>query len=140
MKIKELQPRQGNVELEASVISIEPPRTFNKFGKDGRVANAKIKDDSGEVTLTLWNEQCDQVKVGDTIVIHNGWVSEYKGEPQLSTGKFGQLEIKGAIGAPATTEEKPAEVTEEAEPSKEPMEETPEEEPSEEPASEDDMD
>lgn len=93
MKISELQARQGNVELTAQVVSIETPRSFNKFGKEGKVANAKLKDDSGEVTLTLWNEQCDQVKPGDTVAIHNGWVSEYRGELQLSTGKFGQLEL-----------------------------------------------
>ncbi len=93
MKISELQARQGSVELTAQIVSIEAPRSFNKFGKEGKVANAKIKDDSGEVTLTLWNEQCDQVNVGDTVAIHNGWVSEYRGELQLSTGKFGQLEI-----------------------------------------------
>jgi len=94
-KISELKARQGKVELEAVVVSKDQPKTFNKFGTEGRVCNAKVKDDSGEVTLTLWGDQCDQVSEGDKVVIHNGWVSEYKGELQLSTGKFGQLEVKG---------------------------------------------
>lgn len=96
MKIKELQPRTGDAEVEAEVVSISPPRTFNKFGKDGRVANATIKDDSGSMTMTLWNEQIDQVKVGDKIRVTKGWVSEWQGEPQLSTGKFGSLEVLGS--------------------------------------------
>jgi replication factor A1 len=115
-KIKELQPRTGKVELVGQIISMEQPRAFNKFGKEGKVCNAKIKDDTGEVTLTLWNEQCDQVKVGDTVSIHNGWVSEYRGELQLSTGKFGQLEIvTPGAGKPATAA-KPAPSTRTAAP------------------------
>jgi ssDNA-binding replication factor A large subunit len=33
------------------------------------------------------------VEVGDKIQITNGWVGEYQGEMQLSTGKFGQLKV-----------------------------------------------
>lgn len=47
MKISELQPKQGNVELKAEIVDISPVREFQKFGKAGRVANATIKDDSG---------------------------------------------------------------------------------------------
>ena len=93
MNISELQAGQGKVDVTGQVTEIGEVRTFNKFGKDGRVANAKIKDDSGEMTLTLWNEQVDQVKVGSKVQITNGYVSEYKGEKQLSTGKFGKLEV-----------------------------------------------
>ncbi|MBI2139991.1 hypothetical protein HYU14_03640 [Candidatus Woesearchaeota archaeon] len=95
MTIKDLQPRQGKVELTAEVISKAEPREFDKFGKKGKVCNAKIRDDTGEITLTLWNEQADQVNVGDIVKIGNGWVSEWQGEMQLSTGKFGNLSIVG---------------------------------------------
>jgi replication factor A1 len=100
-KVNELQARTGKVELTGTITKIDEARTFDKFGQAGRVANARIKDDTGEVTLTLWNEQIDQVKTGDVVTIHNGWVSEYRGELQLGTGKFGQLEIGGAAAASA---------------------------------------
>lgn len=93
MQIKELQPRTGNVNVNVTVIELSEPREFEKFGKAGKVCNAKVKDDSGEVTLTLWNEDVDKVKVGDTLKIENGWVSEWQGELQLSTGRFGKLEV-----------------------------------------------
>lgn len=93
MNISELQARQGKVEITAEITDKENPREFEKFGKTGRVCNATIKDASGSMKLTLWNEQIDQVKVGDTIKISNGWVSEWQGEKQLSTGKFGNLEV-----------------------------------------------
>jgi len=93
MKISELQARQGKVNIELEIISVETPREFNKFGNTGRVANAAAKDDSGEIKLTLWNGEIDQVKAGDKVRITNGYVSEFQGEKQLSAGKFGKLEI-----------------------------------------------
>ena len=43
--------------------------------------------------LKFMNEQIEQVNVGDTIKITNGYVSEFQGEMQLTTGKIGKLEI-----------------------------------------------
>lgn len=100
--IKDLQARQGNVEVLVDIVDISPVREFEKFGKKGRVANANAKDATGEVKLTLWNEQIDQIKVGDKVHLSNGYVGEYNGELQLSAGKFGTLEVvKGEASAPA---------------------------------------
>lgn len=93
MTIKDLQARQGNVNLTAEVAEKADVREFEKFGKKGKVCNAVIKDATGKVKLTLWNEDIDKVNVGDTIKIENGWVNEWQGELQLSTGKFGKLEV-----------------------------------------------
>ncbi len=93
MAIVDLQAKQGNVDIVAQVVSKEEPRQFNKFGKEGKVCNATIKDETGEIKLTLWNDQIDQVKVGDKVHVVNGYVNEWQGEKQLSTGKFGRLEI-----------------------------------------------
>ena len=93
MEVKDLVAGQGKVDLVVEIVKIDEARTFDKFGKSGKVANAKAKDASGEITMSLWNEQCDMVKTGMKVHIINGYVSEYKGEKQLSTGKFGRLEI-----------------------------------------------
>jgi len=93
MMISELKPKQGKVEITAEVKDIEEPRTFNKFGKEGRVANATIFDDSGEIKLTLWNDDIDKVKVGSKIKITNGFVNEWQGEMQLTAGRMGKLEV-----------------------------------------------
>jgi len=92
MKLSELAPRQGKVEIEATIIEIHPPRTFNKMDKEGRVANAVIQDDSGTMVLTLWNEDIDNFHTGDKVKITNGYVSEWQGQLQLGAGKFGKLE------------------------------------------------
>ncbi len=93
MKINELQARQGNVNIDAEVVDKANPREFDKFGKKGKVCNAKIKDETGIVALTLWNDEVDLVDVGDKLRITNGYVGEWQGELQLSAGKFGKIEV-----------------------------------------------
>ena len=93
MQLSELRPRQGKVDIEAEVTEKGEVRTFDKFGKQGRVCNATIKDASGQIKLTLWNDEIDQVNVGDKVKITNGYVNEFQGEMQLTAGRFGKLEI-----------------------------------------------
>ena len=111
MAIKDLQIRQGKVDVIIEVTEKSDIREFEKFGKQGRVCSAKAKDDTGEITLTLWNEQIDQVNVGNKVKITNGYVGEFQGEPQLTTGKFGKLEVVGE-GAETVDEAQEAEALE----------------------------
>ena len=106
MTINELQARQGNVNLTLEIVELEEPREFEKFGKKGRVSNAVAKDATGTIKLTLWNEDIDKVKAGDSVKIENGWVGEWQGELQLSTGKFGKLEVLSSGADSATPDEK----------------------------------
>ena len=93
VKISELTIGQGKADVEAEVKSIEEPRVFNKFGRELKVANAIVSDDSGEIKLTLWNQDIEKVKVGSKIKITNGFVNEFQGEKQLTSGKFGKMEV-----------------------------------------------
>ncbi|MBI2141830.1 hypothetical protein HYU16_05430 [Candidatus Woesearchaeota archaeon] len=104
MNIKELTPRMGNVELVAEIADIGEVREFNKFGKSGRVATARLKDETGEIELSLWNEQIDQFGKGDTIKVVNGYVKEYQGEMQLTTGMKGSIELVKKAEKQATVE------------------------------------
>ncbi|MBU2640048.1 MAG: DNA-binding protein [Nanoarchaeota archaeon] len=91
--ISEIQPRQGNIEIESAEITAkDEAREFEKFGNKGKVCTCTIKDESGEIKLTLWNEDCENYNVGDKIKLTNGYCSEFQGEKQLTAGKFGKLE------------------------------------------------
>lgn len=96
MFIKDLQPRQTNVDVEGVVEEVSDVREFSKFGRSGKVATAFIKDGTGKVKLSLWNEQIEQVHPGDKVKITKGYVSEFQGELQLTTGKFGSMEVTPA--------------------------------------------
>ncbi len=95
MQVKDLKPRQGNVNIELEVVEIGETREFQKFGNTGRVANAIAKDSTGKIKVSLWNDDVDKVNVGDRIKITNGYVSEFQGEKQLSAGRLGKLEVIG---------------------------------------------
>ncbi len=95
MNISEIKPGQGKIDVEGTISDKGDVREFQKFGKVGRVCNAKLKDESGSVAVTLWNEQIDQTQNGAKVKITNGYASEWQGELQLSTGKYGKLEVLG---------------------------------------------
>ena len=112
MKISEITPNQGNIDATIEIISVEEPREFEKYGKKLRVANAIARDDSSEIKLTLWNEDVDKVKAGMTLHITNGYCSEFKGEKQLTTGKFGKFEVLGGEKNTKTSEQSQPEESE----------------------------
>ena len=93
MKISEIETNQKNVEVEAVVEEVGQVREFNKFGKAGRVASARLKDETGTIQLTLWDDQVDLLKAGDRVKVVNAYVKEWQGEKQLNTGKFGSIEV-----------------------------------------------
>ena len=93
MEIKDVKANQGNIDLVLEVVRKEDERSFEKFGKKGRVCNAVVKDQSGQGKLTLWNDDIDKVKIGDKVKVTNGYVSEFNGTKQLTSGKYGKLEI-----------------------------------------------
>ena len=125
MKISELNIGQGNVEVEGTVKEIGEAKTFNKFGKDLSVANAMLEDDSGSIKLTLWNDDVSRFKDGDKLKVVNGYVNEFQGEKQLTSGKFGSLEKVDGSSAPAeSSEEAPAEEASEESTEEAPAEET----------------
>ena len=94
--IKELQDGMKRVSIEAKVVDKGDPREVKSRFKDEtyRIVDAVVADESGSVKLTLWNEQIDQINVGDNIKIENGYVTSFKSEIQLNVGKFGKLTVE----------------------------------------------
>lgn len=91
MKVNELKPRTAVPEITLEIVSKGEAREFASEKGSGKVCNCAGKDDTGEVSLTLWNEQIDEFGEGDSVKIENGWVSEYKGKMQLGTGRMGTI-------------------------------------------------
>ncbi len=101
MKISELRAGATNVTIEAVVAAKQEPReVVTKYGKRLNVANVTLKDDSGTIAMSLWGKDAESINEGDKIKVTNGYVSEFRGTPQLSAGKFGKIEVleKGAGG------------------------------------------
>ncbi|HTP55953.1 MAG TPA: hypothetical protein VML53_04705 [Thermoplasmata archaeon] len=83
--------------IEATVASLEPTREIaTRDGGTKKVRNGKLKDATGEISLVLWGSEVDLVSAGDRIAIVEGWVSEYRGQPQVSLGRSGKIERRTA--------------------------------------------
>jgi replication factor A1 len=96
LNIKDLRNGMRRVTVEANVMEKGEPRQVRSRYKDETymVADAVVADETGSIKLTLWNEQIDQVEVGNKIKIENGYVTSFKGEIQLNVGKFGTMTVE----------------------------------------------
>ena len=95
MKINELIDGMRKVDVEANVIEKSDAREVRSryTNETYRVADATIEDETGTITLTLWNEQVEQVNVGDRVKIENGYIKSFRDVLQLNSGKYGSLTV-----------------------------------------------
>lgn len=89
MKISELVQGMKRANILGKVVQISPVRSFNKNGKDGKVVNLVMADESSNVKVVLWDTnhisliENHVVKEGDVLEISNGMVRN--GELHLSS-------------------------------------------------------
>ncbi|MBP3225664.1 MAG: replication protein A, partial [Methanobrevibacter sp.] len=86
--IKDVQANT-TVNVIARITRIPPVRTYNKNGKDGKVASLELQDASGTISYTLWNNNVDLIQSlelndGDTVKILQAQVRERNDEKSLS--------------------------------------------------------
>ncbi|MFN3910030.1 MAG: OB-fold nucleic acid binding domain-containing protein [Candidatus Anstonellaceae archaeon] len=94
VKITDLKPGLSAISVKGQIISKEDAReVITKYGKKIKVANAILEDETGSIQISLWGEDSSKYKIGDNILIENGYVSEFKGNPQLSAGKNGKITL-----------------------------------------------
>jgi replication factor A1 len=93
MKISEIQKGMSNVTTEGKVIDISDPREVQtRYGKKN-VADAMIEDDSGQIKVSLWENQIEAIKVGDKVSIQGGYVTEFREAMQLNIPRTGKMEV-----------------------------------------------
>ena len=95
MKVKDLRPESKVDTIDLVIREKGAARQFaSRTGSTGKVCDAKAVDDEGtEVSVSLWNDEIERVQANDRIRITNGWVREWRGNMQVSAGKYGKLEV-----------------------------------------------
>ena len=94
MKISEIQKGMSSVSIEGKVLDISEIRDVNtRYGKK-QVADAVIEDDTGEIKLTLWENQIQSVKIGDKVTVTGAYVTEFRSVIQLNIPRSGKLEVQ----------------------------------------------
>ena len=93
MEISEIREGMSNISLQAKVVEVSEVReVVTRFGRRN-VADAILEDASGQINLTLWQEQIDKVKVGDRVKIEGAFATKFKDKLQLSIPRSGKIEV-----------------------------------------------
>ena len=95
VKISELTPDSKAVNVTAKVVSKSEVRNTTS-GRDyttHRVVDALVGDETGCIYLTLWDDNIEKVKEGDTLNIKNGYITLFRGNMRLNIGRYGSFEI-----------------------------------------------
>ncbi|MBW6451498.1 MAG: DNA-binding protein [DPANN group archaeon] len=94
MKISEITLDSKDITVEGTVVKVDEPRVVNtRFGQK-KVATATIEDDSGQIDLSLWEDNISLLKEGKTIEITGGYVTEWRDKLQINLPRTGKIEIK----------------------------------------------
>ncbi|MDA4126786.1 MAG: OB-fold nucleic acid binding domain-containing protein [Thaumarchaeota archaeon] len=97
MNVRDLRDGMRRVDAEGEIVEMQEPRTVNlRTGGEARVADCMLKDESGQIKLSLWDDQIDMVKQGSKVKVTNGYTNSFRGELRLNVGKYGKLEVLAA--------------------------------------------
>ena len=108
--ITQIKDIKGDMQVNviAGIIRIPRIRSFDKNGKDGKVASLEIQDKTGTIQYTLWNKDTNliedlKLKEGDSVKILGALGRERNGEISLSHSWLGRI-IKGEFDVPKFSE------------------------------------
>lgn len=92
LEAAELEEGMKRVVVEGAITKRSPPRlvTSTKTGGTLKVTEVELSDDSGSITVVLWNDQASQIQ-SDRIRIESGYVKSYRDMLQLSVGEWGLI-------------------------------------------------
>ena len=95
VKVGELTLASKAVNVTAKVVSKSEVRNIptGRDGKPHKVCDALVGDETGSIYLTLWDDNIEKVKEGDTINVKNGYVNLFRGNMRLNVGRYGTLEV-----------------------------------------------
>ena len=92
-RISELEVGSNYSKIKVRIIKKISEEKKSKYGKELILGKFGVKDDSGEIILTLWSDDLNRIKEGDVLIIENGYVRDFMNEKYLTLGKKGRLTI-----------------------------------------------
>ncbi|MCD6383340.1 MAG: single-stranded DNA-binding protein [Thermoplasmata archaeon] len=93
VKVKDLQPKMGNVNIVVKILDMGEEREVRtRRGDTRRLREVRVADSTGSILMTLWDDQGKDFKENDTIMIVNGYISLVRGHMRLGLGRYGSFE------------------------------------------------
>ena len=94
MKIADVRAGMNNVGLEAKVVDKSEVRNVQTKYGPRNVADAILEDETGQISLSLWENNIALVDIGNTVVVTGAYVTQFKDKMQMNIPKNGKLEVK----------------------------------------------
>ncbi len=93
MKIADVKVGMSSITLTAKILEISEIRNVQtKYGPRS-VADAVLEDDTGQISMSLWEGQIKSVSVGDTVNVVGAYSTQFREKLQLSIPKNGKIEV-----------------------------------------------
>ncbi|MFW9913157.1 MAG: hypothetical protein ACFFEU_11830 [Candidatus Thorarchaeota archaeon] len=91
--VAELRPRMKNVTISFKVMETGEERevTSRGSGESHRVMDAVVGDSTAVVSVPLWDANIEEVKIGNTYTLKNGYTGLFRGNLRLNIGRYGEL-------------------------------------------------
>lgn len=94
MKISEIKVGMSNVTIQAKVVDISPTRDVQTRYGLRSVADAILEDDTGRISLSLWEDDINSVSVGDIVNISGAYVTQFRDKLQLNVPRrSGRIQV-----------------------------------------------
>ena len=111
-RIADIEP-ETQVNIIARIVRIPTIRSYEKNGKEGKVASLELQDESGKITYTLWNRNVElienlKLEDGDTVKILAAMARERTnrdGISEISLTHWDGRIIKGDYDVPEVVQE-----------------------------------
>jgi hypothetical protein len=102
--IRDLRLGWKNVCFKAVVVKKSEARAVtSRDGAPLLVCSVTLSDGTGEIPLSIWNNQIGTISKGDRVEVHDAIVRSFRGQIQLSLKKTGRLTVlEGAKKTPIT--------------------------------------
>ncbi len=106
LKINELLPGMKKANVVGKVINLSPVRTFTRNGKEGKVANLVIADETSNIKVVLWDTnhiglvEKGDVGEGKVIEIMNASIRNN----EIHLGSFSELKLSNEVFDSVQTE------------------------------------
>jgi len=110
--IADIEP-DTKVNIIARILRIPTIRSYEKNGKQGKVASLELQDATGKITYTLWNKNVEliedlKLEDGDTVKILSAQARERTdrdGNPEISLSHWDGRIVKGEFDVPEIEQE-----------------------------------
>ncbi|XP_059649024.1 uncharacterized protein At4g28440-like isoform X1 [Cornus florida] len=102
IKVDQLRPGAKGLNLTVKVVSskaiMQRGRADGTQGRQMRLAECLVGDETGMIIFTARNDQAEVMKEGTTVVLQKAKIDMFKGSMRLAVDRWGRVEVTEPAG------------------------------------------